>query len=265
MNFKAASITLALASVFSVGLISCNGSVDNGGPSNPSPTPTTVPTPVEAQGIYNGSTSDSRQLVTLIVPSGQYYAWYTTKLSSTVLGGGIEGVLSASDGTLASNNGVDYNIELDTISPAVLAGSYTVQSTISGNLTYGQNGDQVTFSANYDTAYDNTPSLSAVTGTYDGVASSPGGTELVVFTVGTDGKVAGVDPNNCTFSGTLTPNADHNYYALSVTFGASPCVAAGQTFTGVSLYQATGGQLLGMAPNSSRTNGVIFRAVKRPS
>ncbi|TJZ66841.1 hypothetical protein [Chitiniphilus eburneus] len=266
MNYKAASVTLALTSVFSLGLISCNGPADGTGGGDPSPTPTTAPTPtpVPAQGIYRGSTSDSRQTTTLIVPSGQFYTWYTTKLSSSIIGGGVEGVLSASDGTLASNNAVDYNIELGTISPASITGSYTEQSTISGSLTYGQNADTVTFSANYDSAYENTPSLAAVAGSYDGLASSPGGTEVVVLTVDSDGKVTGVDTAGCAFSGTVTPDATHNYYAISTTFGVAPCVSAGLTFTGVALYETSGGRLLGMAPNSSRTGGVIFNVVKRP-
>jgi hypothetical protein len=108
-------------------------------------------------------------------------------------------------------------------------------SSVSGTLT--ENGMPITFngtalattSFNYNTA----ASVSAISGTWTGTLLD--GTPATV-TINSNGTVSGSNLG-CSFSGTVAADTSgKNFYDVSLTFGASPCLFPNQTATGVGVY-----------------------------
>lgn len=48
------------------------------------------------------------------------------------------------------------------------------------------------------------------------------------------GQIMPVGPG-CSYSGTITPDAEKNFFNVSITFGSAPCNPANQTISGVAL------------------------------
>ncbi len=150
----------------------------------------------------------------------------------------------------------DFNFSTGTITDVTLAATATTRSRISGTIST-PGAAAVTFSGTYDADFEQAPSLTAAAGTYTGVGPSAGTT----VTLAASGAVTGAT-GGCTFTGTATPRADSNIFAVTLTFGAAPCALPGVSVTGIANYDPTEKGLLAAAVNSTRTAGTIFLGTK---
>lgn len=114
------------------------------------------------------------------------------------------------------------------------SGSFVTKKTLTGTATSGTASSN--FSMTYDSTYETAPAVSRIVGTY---SVSSGGTMVISST----GAMAGTS-GGCAITGTVTPGTGGgNYYRVSVTFGAAPCVIPNGTANGV--VGQTGTRLVG--------------------
>lgn len=249
--------TGVLAAALTAALLSACGG--GGGSSAP-----TAPTVVNAeyQGLWKGTTSDSRGVTGLVLSDGTTYVIYTTTFNRNLIAGVVQGKVTGGSGSISSGDIRDFNFEGAGVLTGALSGSYTTKKSLSGTVTYaGSGGRANTFTSTYQSSYEQTPTLSAAAGAYSGTVTSSVGTQAAVLTVGSDGKLVG-SANGCTSTGSITPRTDGNAYNATITFGPSPCIFAGQTFSGIAYYDSANRQLYAVTPNGNRTDGVFFIGTK---
>ena len=107
--------------------------------------------------------------------------------------------------------------------------------------------------------YNAAANLALITGAWTMTALDA---SVINLTIAGNGAIVG-STGGCSFTGTLTPRASgKNVFNTSVTFGAAPCVLAGQTATGIGLtYLLAGGatrQLLIAGVDATRTTGTAL-------
>jgi hypothetical protein len=217
-------------------------------------------TPGQAQGVYSGTTANGNTFQTIILPNDRYYAIYGT---TTVNAFQISGMMT---GQGISNNG-NYSATVTDFSDnsAIYTGSvsasYVVGSSIGGTVTETGN-PTLTFTGTVMPSsqfnYNAPASLSNITGTWTGTLLD--GTTATV-TINTDGTFNG-SSSGCSFSGTMAADiSGKNFFDISLTYGASPCLLPNQTSSGIAVdYLLPDGltrQLLaGVA--SGTTYGTVF-------
>lgn len=246
---------LATAALAAATLTACGG---GGGDSAPPPAP---PPPASAEGAYVGALSGAsvNAFQGLVLETGQYWMIY-----GTVTGGSffVNGLIQGSG---ASNNGSFTSADLRDFgaTPAAagtLTGTYTATPSLAGTLTVP--GGTVGFNGGaFSTAvYNyNTPALQATIAGPWTLSSTTGDT--INLSIAADGSFAGTTVAGCALAGTATPRpSGRNVYNVSVTYGAAPCLLAGQTVTGVGVYTTvtpTNRQLLVALVNAARTAGSV--------
>lgn len=143
-----------------------------------------------------------------------------------------------------------------------LAGNFTLNSSMTGVITYTTGSDVLTYTLNYAAASTTTAAVSNIAGTYNGnfypngTVSFTGISNAGTLTIAADGSITGTiacaggystaattfDP--CLVSGTVTARGDVNAYNFSLTFannttgGQVPSQWAGKTFSGMGYYDA---------------------------
>lgn len=226
---------------------------------------TTVDRP---EGIYGGTLSGSASpdFRMLVLENGEVWSLYGTEAApGYTVGGLVQGNLTVSGTTFFASDMRDYGAAPATSGTAAGTFNKTV-GTITGNVVAG--GVTVSFSGApiagslYD--YDTPASLASFTGgwtlnTLDG--------DTVALNVDGAGGITATTALGCNFSGTATPRASgKNVFDISVTFGAAPCVLAGQNASGIALaYPIAGGaqtQLLVALQNSTRLAGQAAYGVR---
>ena len=240
---------LGFATGVCITLAGCGG----GGGDTPAPGAT-------AEGVYGGTLtgSSSNNFQMLVLENDEFWALYGTQSTSLfAVAGFLQGTGISNNGTYTSSNARDfgfnpalagtanatYNATAKTIAGSVAASAGTV--TFSGGPIAGS-------LYNY-----NTPALlSSVSGTWSLTALTGEGISL---NVSSTGAFTANSAFGCTFSGTMTPRpSGKNVFNVSLTFGASPCVLAGQPASGIALVYpiATGRtQLIFAGTNTARTTG----------
>ncbi|WP_321924524.1 hypothetical protein [Burkholderia sp. BCC1998] len=207
----------------------------------------------DSQGFWQGTTSNGRNVSALVLETGQYFAVYST---NDVVDGMFEGTFSTSGNTITDKSSLDFAIGVGVI-PASITGSVTTKQSING--TVSESNNSVTFSGNYNAAYDTPATLSQAVGTWSGHSS--GTTVATSLTVTSTGSFTGTS-GTCTFSGSVAPRATGKaVFDGTVTFNDASC----QLGAGASLgFEAvvSGTQLIAAGINSSRTNGFIFIGAK---
>lgn len=214
----------------------------------------------KAQGLWVGTTNTNRTAVGLFFSDGTYYVLYTVAGNPAVIAGVTQGHSSTTDTAFTSSDGRDFNFEGLGVLSGSLSGTYVAKQSVSGTIAYASGG-QVTFTANYDATYEQQPTYAAIAGTYTGQVASPVGVQSATFTVAGNGVFSG-SSSGCSATGSISPRHDGNAYDATVTFGPSPCVFAGQTFSGAAYYNATTKRIYAAAPNAARTSGVLFVGTK---
>jgi hypothetical protein len=247
-------------------LVACGG----GGANDTQPE--SVPHP---EGRYDGYNSTlTRAGTALVIGARSYWLFYSASGNPSVLAGVVQGDITASSvAGLLSPNARDFNYESQSTTFGTVSADFTPKASIAAVMRYdiGGTGD---FSGAYNGTFGLTPTLQAIAGTYSGTAATVvSGRQASTLAVSADGAFT-ASAGGCTTSGTITPRpaADDsgssspryggNAYDFSITFGGAPCYYAGQTFTGVALYDADTKALLAAAPNSARTDALAFMGTK---
>lgn len=190
-------------------------------------------TPGQAQGVFKGTASTGADFYSIILPNDKFYAIYGSIVGNVLY---IDGMMT---GQGASNNGKYSGSVTDFYSNGVsyagsVSATYVAATSISGTVT--ENNANVTFSANAfptsDFNYGTSATLTNVVGTWTGFLLD-GSTAVV--NINSNGSFVGSNAG-CSFSGTVTPDSSgKNFFDVSITYGASPCVFANQTQSGIAV------------------------------
>lgn len=219
-------------------LTACGG----GGGGGSEGTPPSEPAP---EGFYQGTSDLGYQLQGVVLDDGEYYVLYGETLGDT----------------FASSDVRDFDFTTGEVNSGSLDATFTRGQNLTGKVTYeggGTNG----FSAAYDPAYEQAPSLAEDAGDYHGQALNPSGQTQATVTLTEEGQVSGSDDTGCTFSGAVTARDRGDVYDLKLTFGATPCLYAKQILSGIAY--AEDGRLVAAMPNDRRDGGVFFIGEKAP-
>ena len=247
--FAAASI-LALAA--------CSG---GGGSDSAQPSP--APAPVaNAEGLWSGSDSTSRSVTGIVLQDGTYWILYSIPHVAAVLGGVIQGSGTSLNGSFSSSDGVDFNVEGQGVNNATISASYVTKQTLNGSVAYPALNQAYTFTSAYDPAYEQTPAISAIAGTYSGISSVPGTNEVTSIVITSPGVIAGAGTGGCKFLGTVTPRARGNAYDLSIAFGGGACSSGTSKVTGIGYFDSVAKRFYVAALNQSRSNGLLYLGIK---
>jgi len=227
-------------------------------PASP-PAPSPAPPPIAA-GLWQGTTNTNRSIVGLVFTTGDYYVMYSPIGNPASIAGVVQGRGTLNGASFAATDARDFNLEGAGVLSATVSASVRTKSSFNGAISYTSNGT-TTFTSTYNASFEAVPTLSSVAGVYSGQAGSSSGVQATTVTISTNGAVSS-SSNGCAITGTATPRSDANAFNISLTFGAAPCVLAGQTVTGVAYYDAPTRRIYAAAPNSGRTNGVLFVGTK---
>jgi hypothetical protein len=199
-----------------------------------SSTKTTPPasTAGQAQGVFSGTSSDGSSFQSIILPNDTFYAIYGTTSGNVFY---ISGMMT---GQGASNNGkytatvTDFTNSGTTLTGSVAA-TYVTGTSISGTVSESGNSN-VSFSGTVASTssfnYSNAALLSDISGTWTGTLMD-GSTAIV--NIDASGTFSGSD-SGCSFSGSMTPDSSgKNFFDISLTYGASPCLSPNQTQVGI--------------------------------
>lgn len=216
--------------LFLVVTIGCGGGSNSSGSSN-----SQSATPGQAQNVYSGTTSNGGSFEAIILPNDKLYTIYGTTSGNVF---SVQGMLT---GQGASKSGT-YTASVSDFDSAGSIGSgsvsatYVVDTSINGTLSE-TGSPNITFSGavlptssfNYNTA----ASLANVTRTWNGTLLD--GSSATV-TINADGSFSGSDSSGCSFTGNVSPDSStKNFFNVSLTYGASPCLLPNQTATGIAV------------------------------
>lgn len=214
-----------------------------------------------AEGAYGGSLtgSSSNTFSLLVLENGEFWSAYGTQSAPTAtffVRGIVQGTGTSNNGSFTSSNAKDFGF-----APAVAG---TINSTYNASTpsfsgTFSGSFGAVTFSGgpiqgstyNYNAA----ASISEIAGAW-ALTNLAGA--AVALNVSSNGAFT-ASSAGCNFSGTITPRpSGKNVFNVALTFGAAPCLLAGQTGSGIGVvYPLTSGarQLILAAVDGTRTYG----------
>lgn len=241
--------------VVMVCLVSGCGGGDGG--ETPAPAPT-------AEGLWIGNTNTARTATGIVLDNGTFWVLYSAPNNSGIIAGGVQGTSTSVNGSFSSFDARDFNLEGQGINNAQVAGTYSAKQLLNGTVTYPSLNQAIAFNSVYNPAYEQTPSLSTIAGTYSGNAAVLGGTDTATVFITQNGAVTGIGSSGCTFAGTVSPHAKGNVYDISITFGGGVCSNGTSTVTGIGYFDAGSSRLYAAALNSTRTNGFIYSGFKQP-
>lgn len=216
--------------VFSLILVGCGSSYNNGGSSGGGGTNYTG----QAQGVYSGTSSNGYTFETIVLPNDKFYAIYGTVAGSVFF---VDGMMTG-QGTSGSSTftaSVTDFFNTGSINSGTIAANYVAGSSLNGTLT--ESGSTVTFSgtplAASSFTYSSPASVSAIAGNWAGNLLDGMSTTI---TISSSGTVTG-SSSGCSFTGTVTADSSNkNFFDVSLTFGGSPCAAPNQTASGIGVY-----------------------------
>lgn len=247
MNIK--TIKLVTSSVLLAALAGCGGG--GGGDATTTPTPTTS---AAAEGFWIGTTSTGTVVNLAILENGETWGLYG---SSSSLTGAVYGNTTTS-GTALSGSGSAF----DFVTRTTGTGTYTGTVTTKGAISMDVDGTKLT--GTYDASYDQPATLASVAGTYSGLAVTatiaPQATTVVIDVNGNVSSSFVSGSLICNTSGKATPRASgKNVFNVQLTFTGNFCALGnGTVVNGVATYNTTSRQLITMALNSAKTDGLIF-------
>jgi hypothetical protein len=251
MNQSPICLRLIASAAVAAALTACGGGGSDSG--------TTPFTPSAAAGLYEKTGGGVPATEVLVLDSGRVYAIYGMNSTTPVPAGGVIVADATTTGTgLASSNVHDFNLSSHTLSTGTGAGTYVAKTSISITVSYGA-GTISTLSANYSNVYEQTPTLSALAGTYGGETGDLGGTKVTAVTLNAAGVLAGSTSNGCVYAGVLTPHAAGNVFDVTMNF-QSGCTEAGNTLRGHAFV--SNNVLYVVVVNGDLSRGVLFAGVK---
>jgi hypothetical protein len=247
------AICLLLATVVS----GCGG---GGGGVGGSASPST-PDAGRPFGLWEGTTGDSRSIAGLVLPTSEYWFIYSAPGNTAVIAGVVEGDIDDNNGQFNSRNGKDFNFEGAGILDLWLEGSYTQKQTLKGTGDYQNSALTSSFTTRYNADWEITPTLSAIAGSYTGAAYA-GFTEYAELVVTDKGVISGQSASGCSFSGTINPSNNGNFYSVSVNFKDAICANGITGLASYAYYSAATRTLYSVGLNTARDNGFIFVGTK---
>ena len=250
----------SLAFVAALTLSACGGGGGGNGGGNGAP----LEAGPTAEGVYTGTLTsngvgNSNAFELVVLEDGSYWALYGQQVANVLeVAGFVQGAGTSNNGSYTSSTGADFGF--DPAKAITLSATYTATPTVAGTISYG-GGVTATFSGGAPTgtlySYDAPASLGNVSGTWP-VSLTDGETASV--TVSPSGALAGLSSGGCQFTGTVKPRASgKNVFDVSIVFGTSFCVLAGQTTTGIAIeygLEAGGNELDVAVINSGGTLGI---------
>ena len=226
-----------------------------GGGGGNNSTPAAAPNPTAA-GQYIGLTADNRALTTIVLDTGKVYSQYSVAGQPDVITGFVAGTVQSSSGTLSGGTGTDYNFEGQGTNPVTVTGTYSAKQSLDATVAYSTGAKTVAHQT-YDTSYDQTPSLQAITGTYCGCSSGEAGSDAVTLTVDATGAITGQGAA-CRFTGSVQPHSAGNVYDIALTFSGDSCCQYPNTkATGIALLSGSQQVVHAMLETPSNA-GILF-------
>jgi hypothetical protein len=243
------SYLLAVGSNMLLALTGCGGGGDSGTTAGPS-----------AEGVYGGtltgSTSSGFQM--LVLENDEFWAMYGTQTSTQFfVAGFLQGSGASNNGAFTSSNARDFGFN-PAIAGTASANYNATAKTISGSVAAAAGTVNFAGGPIAGSLYNyNAPAqISAISGAWSLTALTGEGISLTVLSTGSFSAVSAL---GCKFSGTITPRASgKNVFNVGLTFGASPCIYAGQPASGIAItYPLSTGrsQLILAGTNTGRTVG----------
>ncbi|HSL02949.1 MAG TPA: hypothetical protein VK901_05365 [Nitrospiraceae bacterium] len=209
-----------------------------------------------AEGLWVGTINTNRTLTAAVLDDGTYYFFYSVAANPNQVAGVIQGTGTSNNGRFTSSNTKDFGIGV-AVRDATISADYAARQFLNGTIPYSGAG-VATFTSSYNPAYDTTPTVASLAGVYNGQLGSSGGVQTASMVVQPDGTFTGTDPNGCAFTGKATARTRGNIFDQSLTFGGAPCSFAGNTLQGIMYFNIPTRRLYTAAPNSLRTDAVIF-------
>jgi hypothetical protein len=218
---------------------------------------------VSAEGIWDGTGLNDREVVTLVLDTGEYFAIYSATGNSSVKAGLLQGNGKSSASVFSSSDSIDFNFEGAGATPGTLDATVEFQTSLNGTVTADNDpSNPGNFTSTFNSLYNKTPSLAAVDGTYDGQFDSEAGAEAVTAVISKTGVIAVTGSGGCIASGTINPHSSGNVYDVEITFGALPCTQPNQAVSGAGSYDPASKLLLIGLVNSNRSVGTVFSGSK---
>ena len=211
-------------------------------------------------GFYTGKTDEDEFLEGLVDDNSRLWFTYAEGNEDNYIG-----FISSNDSILLTNNkftvsGKAYPYDNRSSKDATISGTYTPSNTIEGSftdlpsrpITYNLKLKMEPFKKHTLDKINNkiiTAPLYVTSGT--GAAEA-----TIKFSM--DGNFTGEDIKGCKISGKLTQVASQRYFISSVTFGQINCAAAGETLTGVMIFDDVENNILIVGTNGSGGRGMYL-------
>ena len=213
-----------------------------------------------AAGLWHGATDTKREVNAVTLSDGRYFAVYSGATGSSSIGGGVQGTATVSDGRLNSSDLLSFSVELQPPVNGTFTAQVVPRFVIDGTATV-PNQPTVSFEANYEAEFEQTPTLTGIAGSYTGEAGFASGVRPATFNIDAAGAVTSTI-NGCNITGTVTPRTDGNVYDLTAVFGGAPCALPNLTFTGVVFLRNGGKQLYSVSRNTAVKQTIVFTGLK---
>ncbi|CAN5383651.1 hypothetical protein BH11PSE11_BH11PSE11_26910 [soil metagenome] len=250
-NFHIKSLASVLACA--AALTGCGGSSLGGSPGQAS----------TAEGLFVGTNTATQTTTTFVVNTGAFYHFYSAANNPAVLAGALQGTTTQSGGSVTSADLVDINLQGLGVRTATLAGNYTTAQAHNLTITYPPSTQTITSASAYSaTGYQPAPSLTTLAGTYNGNGGSSASPENQMLIISPAGAISGVSNSGCAYTGTATLLAKGNGYAITLNFGAAPCVLTNGVTTGIAYLDPATKRLYIGSLLAVRTDGFIFMGTK---
>lgn len=205
---------VALFSAFA--LAGCGGGGSGNGSGDNIATPNTPPvsstTPLTRDGFYDGSTNSSQTVTGVVLADNFFFLLYSQPNAPNTILGAAFGAGNSLNGSFSSHA---QNIKLDgTTQSVTLTASYDPKKTFNGSLTYPDT--TVSFTTNYNSAYETTPTLAVLAGEYTGTISTALKHEALTLTVDNAGHMPGPLLCDCNVSAVAEPLTTGNAYSVMI-------------------------------------------------
>jgi hypothetical protein len=214
-----------------------------------------------AEGLWVGTTGDSRAVSGLVLRDGRYYFFFSTVANDNISEVVAFGNSETDHGDLTSKSGIDFSVPgPGALNPASITGTYRQKNEM--NLVIRSSGSlgTINFSVAYDSEYEDVPTLGLIDGSYTGVMTTLGVTENVLLQIDAQGDITGTGQSSgCTITGSAVPISEGNAYSISLDTGGG-CAAA--SLRGHAYFRKSDSRLLLFVSNSARDNGVFVDATK---
>jgi len=251
-------ILLTLPLTLSLCLAGCGGGGGGTSTADQSALPPTTPPP--NAGLWAATTSTGRSGNVVLLDDGGYYFLYSTSADPTVLGGAIQGHVSATGSNVISTDGIDFSWERLDGSLTTLSASLDAQSGLAGTVTYDTvPGRNFSFTSVYRPATNELVSLAEMAGRF---VSTDGTMRL---DIAASGAISGTAfSSTCGFTGSVTQTQNYTTIMnMSITFLGGTCSFGTSTIKGLALYNSASREIIGIAVNDERSRTALFQANKR--